>query len=254
LSTTSYSIFIGVYAKLIVQNALLFILWNLDNASRGMPMKNCRVWTLSAQLSDVLSYRAKRVFAVLGLACLGALCGNPAFAQQPTPQKAAGGTLTIDPAAIQQPWSGDLDGMVERRVIRVLTVNSKTMYFHDKGTQRGIVVDALRLFEDELNKKVAAENKLKNRKLKVQVVFIPVGRDELLPALAAGKGDIAAANLTITPERQKLVDFALAGLSNVSEVAVSGPASPKIASVDDLSGKEIFVRSTRNLRLKRNLR
>jgi membrane-bound lytic murein transglycosylase MltF len=209
-----------------------------------MPMKNCRVWTLSAQLSDVLSYRAKRVFAVLGLACLGVLCGNPAFAQQPTPQKAAGGTLTIDPAAIQQPWSGDLDGMVERRVIRVLTVNSKTMYFHDKGTQRGIVVDALRLFEDELNKKVAAENKLKNRKLKVQVVFIPVGRDELLPALAAGKGDIAAANLTITPERQKLVDFALAGLSNVSEVAVSGPASPKIASVDDLSGKEIFVRKS----------
>ena len=52
---------------------------------------------------------------------------------------------------------------------------------------------------------------LKQKHLKVRVVFIPVRRDQLLPALAAGKGDIAAANLTITPERQKLVDFTAAG-------------------------------------------
>ena len=69
-------------------------------------------------------------------------------------------------------------------------------------------------------------------------------RDQLLPALAAGKGDIAGANLTITPERQKLVDFPSPVLANVSEVVVSGPASPKVASVDDLSGKEVFVRKS----------
>ncbi len=33
-------------------------------------------------------------------------------------------------------------------------------------------------------------------------------------------------------------------MSNVSEVVVSGPASPKIASLDDLSGKEVFVRKS----------
>ena len=65
--------------------------------------------------------------------------------------------------------------MIERRVIRVLTVNSKTFYFHDKGTQRGTVVDFFRLFEDELNKKLAAEKKLKDKNLKVRVVFIPRG-------------------------------------------------------------------------------
>ena len=101
-----------------------------------------------------------------------------------------------------------------------------------------------RLFEEELNRKLSAEKKLKNKNLKVRVVFIPVQRDQLLPALAAGKGDIAAANLTITPERQKLVDFTAAGLSNVSEVVVSGPASPNVASLDDLSGKEVFVRKS----------
>ncbi len=70
-------------------------------------------------------------------------------------------------------------------------------------------------------------------------------RDKLLPALAAGKGDIAAANLTITPERQKLVDFTIAALGNVSEVVVTGPASPAVASVDDLSGKEYSCASPR---------
>ena len=82
--------------------------------------------------------------------------------------------------------------MIERRSIRVLTVNSKTIYFVDKGVLRGTAVEYARLFEEELNKKLAAEKKLKNKNLKVRVVFIPVQRDELLPALAAGKGDIAA--------------------------------------------------------------
>jgi membrane-bound lytic murein transglycosylase MltF len=76
------------------------------------------------------------------------------------------------------------------------------------------------------------------------VVFVPVRRDQLLPALAAGKGDIAAGNLTITPERQKLVDFSTVVYSDVSEVVVAGPASPPIASLDELAGKEVFVRKS----------
>ena len=177
-------------------------------------------------------------------ACFYFLAGELALAQTPAPQKAADGTLTIDLAKAQKPWTGDLDGMIEHRLIRVLTVNSKTIYFLDKGVLRGTAVDYVRLFEEELNKKLAAEKKLKNKNLKVRVVFIPVRRDQLLPALAAGKGDIAAAGLTITPERRKLVDFTVAGLSKVSEVVVSGPASPKVASLVDLSGKEVFVRKS----------
>jgi len=181
------------------------------------------------------------VYAVMSLLCF--CLGGNALAQK-TPQAASATTITIDPMEMQKPWSGDLDGMIERRVIRVLTVNSKTFYFHDRGTLRGTVVEFYRLFEDELNKKLAAAGKLKNKNLKVKVYFIPVRRDQLLPALAAGKGDIAGANLTITPERQKLVDFPSPVLANVSEVVVSGPASPKVASVDDLSGKEVFVRKS----------
>jgi len=186
---------------------------------------------------------------LLAAALVGTLAFAPTGTHAQDKPPAKGGatpskTLTLDPTQIQKPWTGDLDGMIQRRLIRVLTVTSKTFYFVDKGVQRGTVADYFRLFEIELTKKLAAQKQLKQKHLKVPVVFIPMRRDQLLPALAAGKGDIAAANLTITPERQKLVDFAAAGMSNVNEVVVAGPASPKIASLDDLAGKEVFVRKS----------
>jgi membrane-bound lytic murein transglycosylase MltF len=181
--------------------------------------------------------------ALVRVVCLFLCCGGLAIAQPAGSKPATPGTLTID-LTQAKPWTGDLDGMIERRTIRVLTTQSKTFFFNDKGVQRGIVVDTFRLLEEELNKKLAAEGKLKHKNLKVRVLFIPVGRDQLLTGLAAGKGDIAAANLTITPERQKLVDFSAAGLSNVNEVVVTGPGSPKIATLDDLAGKDVFVRKS----------
>ncbi|MGH7478899.1 MAG: transporter substrate-binding domain-containing protein, partial [Candidatus Methylomirabilales bacterium] len=135
-------------------------------------------------------------------------------------------------------WKADLDGMIERRSIRVLVVYSKTFYFIEGGTQRGVTYDTFHAFENELNKK------LKTKHLRVSVVFIPVGRDELLPGLVEGHGDIAAANLTITPERQKTVDFARPILGDVRELVVTGPGSPEIKTIDDLAGKEVFVRQS----------
>jgi membrane-bound lytic murein transglycosylase MltF len=141
-------------------------------------------------------------------------------------------------AAVRKPWTGDLDGMIKRRMVRVLVVNSKTFYFVDKGTQRGVTYDIFKTFEDTLNRK------LKSRNIRVHVLFIPVARDELLPDLIQGRGDIAAASLTITPERQKLVDFARPVWSDVSEIVVTGPQSPEIKTMDDLAGKDVFVRKS----------
>ncbi|WP_310446453.1 lytic transglycosylase F [Thiobacillus sp.] len=154
------------------------------------------------------------------------------------------GQLTIDLDRTAKPWTGDLDGMIERRVIRVLTTYSKTNYFLDMGSQRGATYDAFRVFETDLNKRLAKENKLKGKHLKVHVVFIPVAREDLLTALAAGKGDIAAANLTDTPGRRKQVDFSAPVYPDASEVVVSGPGSPQVSSVDDLAGNTVFVRKT----------
>ncbi|MCU0593413.1 MAG: lytic transglycosylase F, partial [Desulfobacterales bacterium] len=101
---------------------------------------------------------------------------------------------------------------------------------------RGVGYEAFRKFEEDLNKKLKAKH------IRVNVVFIPVSRDELLPALVEGRGDIAAANLTITEARDQLVDFADPTLTDVSEIVVTGPESPAIATLDDLSGQEVFVR------------
>jgi membrane-bound lytic murein transglycosylase MltF len=96
----------------------------------------------------------------------------------------------------------------------------------------------MKAFEADLNKK------LKLGKLSVHVVFIPVSRDELFSALVEGRGDVAIANLTITPDRLKIVDFTDPTYRNVSEIVVTGPGAPKISTVEDLSGNQVFVRKS----------
>jgi membrane-bound lytic murein transglycosylase MltF len=135
-------------------------------------------------------------------------------------------------------WTGDLDGMVKRRIIRVLVPYSKTLYFVDRGIQRGLVYDSFRMFENDLNKKLKAKH------IKTHVLFVPVGRDDIIPALLEGRGDIAAANLTITPERLKQVDFSDPTARNVSEIVVTGPGADPIKGVEELSGKEVFLRKS----------
>ena len=62
--------------------------------------------------------------------------------------------------------------------------------------------------------------------------------DYLIPGLVEGLGDIAASNLTITPERLQLVDFSVPVASGVKEIVVAGPGAPEIRRADDLSGQE----------------
>ena len=129
----------------------------------------------------------------------------------PEPRRRPPPQLPPAPAGIPT-WTGDYRPG-ERRAVRMLVVYSKTFYFIDKGQQRGITYD----FGMELEKHLNASNKDKTRP--IRVVFIPVARDQLLPALAAGVGDIATGGLTVTPERMKLVDFTAPAAENVSEIA-----------------------------------
>jgi membrane-bound lytic murein transglycosylase MltF len=135
-------------------------------------------------------------------------------------------------------WTGDFDGMDERDKIRVLVPYSKTFYFLDGAQQRGLTYDALMEFEKYINKR------LKRKTIKVRVIVIPTRRDQLLPGLVEGRGDIAAGNLTVTPERLKVVDFSDAGMTGVDEIIITGLKAPSIKTVDDLSGKEIHVRAS----------
>ncbi len=193
-----------------------------------------------------------------GLFCLLLIagCGGPKRAAEPAPPAPAATAPPPQPASeatpsdaaptalppelaqskLSAPWSGDLDALVERRLIRALVVYNKTTYFLDHGEPHGVAYDALKAFETELNQT------RKLGKLKVHVVFLPLSRDQLLPALAAGRGDIALGTLTVTEERRKLVDFTAPVYRDSSEIVVTGPGAPPIATLADLSGKEVFVR------------
>ena len=135
-------------------------------------------------------------------------------------------------------WTGDLDGMIKRRTIRVLVPYSKTYYFVDRAVQRGISYDVTRLLEADLNKK------FKTGHVRLSVICVPVNRGEMIPGLLEGRGDIAMGNLTITPERLKQVDFTQPFMRNAVEIAVTGPGSEPIATVEDLSGKDVYVRKS----------
>jgi len=138
---------------------------------------------------------------------------------------------------VREAWTGDLDGMIQRRYIRALVVLSKTFYFYEKGRPYGITYESLKEFERDLNQKLGL-----GPEEQVHVLFIPVARDRLLPDLVEGFGDIAAANLTITTERSKLVDFSVPAGTGVKEIVVTGSRSPEIRDVGDISGQEVYVR------------
>jgi len=138
----------------------------------------------------------------------------------------------------EKAWTGDFDGMVERHQIRVLVPYSKTFYFLDGATQRGLSYEGMQIFEKWLNKE------LDTGPLRVRVVMIPTGRDELFSGLVAGHGDIAVGNLTITPERLKIVDFSDPFAKGVREIVIAGQDAPKLKGLDDLAGREVFVRKS----------
>jgi membrane-bound lytic murein transglycosylase MltF len=166
-----------------------------------------------------------RMVSILAFAALVAF-GRAAADDQP---------LSIDLKSTA--WTGDLDALAAHRAIRVLVPYSKTLYFVDLGgVQRGISYDFMHAFEDALNKKLG------RAELKVHAVFIPVSRDRLLPMLIAGEGDVVAANLTVTAERSRLVDFVTPAATGVKEILVTGPGAPALHSLDDLAGKSVYVR------------
>jgi membrane-bound lytic murein transglycosylase MltF len=144
------------------------------------------------------------------------------------------------PPVPQGTWSGDFDGMQKRRFIRVLVSPSKTQYYVVNGVQHGSSYDMMKEFESWVNRKYPP----KEKNLKFHVLFIPVSRDQMLPRLTAGRGDVAVGVLTVTPERLKVVDFSDPLATNAKEIAVTGPHAPELHSVDDLSGQEVFVRKS----------
>ncbi|HSC82364.1 MAG TPA: transporter substrate-binding domain-containing protein, partial [Pseudomonas sp.] len=116
--------------------------------------------------------------------------------------------LPVPPALI-----ADLDGLRASRTVRILVPYSKTFYMVDRGQQQGVAYEYGKAFEKWLN----AKRPLGKKSQRWQVMFIPTARNELLPKLLSGYGDIAAGGLTETEGRLKTVDFTAPVYSDVRE-------------------------------------
>jgi membrane-bound lytic murein transglycosylase MltF len=143
---------------------------------------------------------------------------------------------------IREPWTGDFEAMVDRRLIRVAVAHSRTLFFLDGPRPRGLTYDALTAFERFVNERAGT------RALEIHVVVDPVPRDKLFSSVVEGHADIAAANLTITAGRLELVDFSDPLLEEVREVVVTGPARPRLEALEDLAGAEVHVRASSSYR------
>ena len=126
-------------------------------------------------------------------------------------------------------FTGDLDAIRERGVLRVITRNNPITYVLHRGEPMGFDYLLAKAAADELG-------------VRLEVV-VPPSRDQLIPWLREGRGDVIAASLTITPERAAEVDFSRPYLY-VDEVLVQRTAGPKVASPAELKGKTVHVRKS----------
>ncbi|MGE5802627.1 MAG: transglycosylase SLT domain-containing protein [Gemmatimonadota bacterium] len=139
--------------------------------------------------------------------------------------------------AVLKPFTGDVDSLSKRRVVRIGVAFNRTFYYVDKGVPRGIAYEYGQLMEARLNKHYHTDNSNK-----IHVIFLPLPRAMLLPALIDGHVDLVAAQVSVRAELQQHVAFSDPTRTNVKQILVTGPGGPAIRSIEDLAGKEVFAR------------
>ncbi len=122
---------------------------------------------------------------------------------------------------------GDLKGIKKRGVLRVITRNNPVTYFLYKGSPRGFDYLLVRRLADRLG-------------VRLEMVLAPA-RDQLIPWLLEGRGDLLAASLTVTPERAEQVTFSAPYLK-VDEILVEPASSPPLEGRAALTGRTVHVR------------
>ena len=140
------------------------------------------------------------------------------------------------PPLIRKPWKGDLDELAKRRVVRVLVPFRRPEFFYVEGQPVGVLQEAFQELERVLNQKY--KTTAANR---IIVALLPTSLDRLRQRMVDGYGDIAAYAISITEENKALADFTIPTMTGLKIIVVTGPGAPELKTVDDLSGKEVWV-------------
>lgn len=136
---------------------------------------------------------------------------------------------------INDVFIGDLTEIRKRRILRVLVSYNQTNFFHTIKGQRGLEHDLVQAYIKYLNRGPRQE------RYQTHVVFLARPFNELFSDLKAGKGDMIASGLTVTPERQASVNFTIPYIKNIQEILVSNKKLPPVQRLEDLSEKQIIV-------------
>lgn len=125
-----------------------------------------------------------------------------------------------------EPKLNALQKVKERGVLRVITRNNPTTYYQGPAGPEGPEYDLVHQFARELG-------------VKVQLI-VPDSFDEILPMIAVGRADVAAAGLTVTPRRERYVRFTPPYQTVTAQVVYRlGHRRPR--SVKDLIGGRLVV-------------
>lgn len=132
-------------------------------------------------------------------------------------------------------YRGDLGGIRQRGVLRVLVSLDRTGFFVADGQLRGFEFEMFRELEKHLASQRAADE------LPLEFVYVPLPFDELLDALLQGQGDVAAAELTVTPDRLSRVAFSEPYRRGVRQVLVAHESAPRPNDWADLAGRRLVT-------------
>lgn len=168
-------------------------------------------------------------------ACVAIALASAPVSAQPVAQQSDGDALL---ELVGRPWTGDLDGMIERGAVRILTAYTPIYFSYDGDAESGLAADIARELKARFVEWFGETGK------PLTVSTIPVPRDELIPRLLEGRGDIVVANLTITPEREGVVQFSNPVGIGVRELVVTSKSVGPIQSLDDLVPYGVSLRKT----------
>jgi membrane-bound lytic murein transglycosylase MltF len=160
---------------------------------------------------------------------------NPTAQQNPATQPALSEEEDLPPI-IKTPWKGDLDKIVERRVIRVLVPFRRPEFFYMDGRPAGLLQETFQELESVLNQKY--KTTAANR---ILVALLPTPINKLRERMKGGYGDIAAGSISISEVNTRDFDFTIPTMTGVKIVPVTGPGAPELKTIEDLSGKEVWV-------------
>ncbi|MBL3581834.1 transglycosylase SLT domain-containing protein [Oleidesulfovibrio alaskensis] len=191
--------------------------------------------------------KTRALYAITGIAVCVLLAALVFFAVRHLPEPAAPlpGQQTENGRQLRRrlleqgifkPFTGDIDAIRRRKVLRMLVPYNRTDYFLDGAAQRGLAYDTGTAFAGWLNKRLGLTGTRR-----ISLLFIPAAPDDMLRMLREGQGDMIGYECLVPGTLPDDVTAAGPWSRTAQVVVVSRQSVPPLQSLAELSGKTVYV-------------